>query len=124
MLGQVSSCGRVAALAVGAAKAGVGHAEAASGMAGLCKVAQQLRRTVVAGNTKLRVLNPLVRERLGAGGAAVVRRRRGGRVHHLRVPRLRGNIEDEGGTTALALAAAALCGHRRGGRLLWRHLDR
>jgi acyl transferase domain-containing protein len=64
--------GREAALAVGAAKAGVGHAEAASGMAGLCKVAQQLRRTVVAGNTKLRVLNPLVRERLGAGGAAVL----------------------------------------------------
>eukprot|EP00964_Phaeocystis_antarctica_P082518 scaffold51764_cov63-Phaeocystis_antarctica.AAC.1 len=64
--------GREAALAVGAAKAGIGHAEAASGMAGLCKVAQQLTRGVVAGNTKLRVLNPLVRERLGAGGAAVL----------------------------------------------------
>ena len=64
--------GREAALAVGAAKAGIGHAEAASGMAGVCKVAQQLRRLVVVGNTKLRVLNPLVRERLGAGGAAVL----------------------------------------------------
>ena len=64
--------GREAALAVGAAKAGIGHAEAASGMAGLCKVAQQLTRGVMAGNTKLRVLNPLVRERLGAGGAAVL----------------------------------------------------
>ena len=41
-------------------------------MAGLCKVAQQLLRSAVAGNTKLRVLNPLVRERLGAGGAAAL----------------------------------------------------
>ena len=64
--------GREAALAVGAAKAGIGHGEAASGMAGICKVAQQLTRGVAAGNTKLRVLNPLVRERLGAGGAAVL----------------------------------------------------
>ena len=64
--------GRESALAVGAAKAGIGHAEAASGMAGLCKVAQQLLRSAVAGNTKLRVLNPLVRERLGAGGAAAL----------------------------------------------------
>ena len=64
--------GRASVLAVGAAKAGIGHAEAASGMAGLCKVAQQLLRSAVAGNTKLRVLNPLVRERLGAGGAAAL----------------------------------------------------
>ena len=64
--------GRASALAVGAAKAGIGHAEAASGMAGLCKVAQQLLRSAVAGNTKLRVLNPLVRERLGAGGTAAL----------------------------------------------------
>ena len=64
--------GRESSLAVGAAKAGIGHAEAASGMAGLCKVAQQLLRSAVAGNTKLRVLNPLVRERLGAGGAAAL----------------------------------------------------
>ena len=42
------------------------------GQAGLCEVASSCSRLGVAGNTQLRVLNPLVRERLGAGGTAAL----------------------------------------------------
>ena len=51
---------------VGAAKASVGHTEAASGMAGVLKATRLLNGEPVAcGNAQLRALNPLVYERLG-----------------------------------------------------------
>eukprot|EP00966_Prymnesium_polylepis_P156337 3611990-Prymnesium_polylepis.1 len=49
-------------LTVGAAKASVGHSEAASGQVGLLRVTQTLQTKVKAGNAKLCVLNPLVRQ--------------------------------------------------------------
>jgi acyl transferase domain-containing protein len=49
---------------VGAAKASVGHSEAASGQVGLLKVQRLLEDSSVFGNAQLRVLNPLVGERL------------------------------------------------------------
>ena len=47
---------------LGAAKANVGHAEAASGQVGLLRAIEQL---CCGGNAQLRVLNPLVTQRLG-----------------------------------------------------------
>ena len=55
------------ALAVGAAKASVGHAEAASGQVGLLKVLGLLEAVATGGSAQLRLLNPLVVERLGVG---------------------------------------------------------
>ena len=55
--------GRRMPLAVGAAKASVGHSEAASGQIGILKV-QQMRADL--GNAQLRSLNPLVGQRLGS----------------------------------------------------------
>ena len=66
-LAQVhSSADRTTPLAVGAAKASVGHSEAVSGQIGLLKVQQLLAAHATAGNARLCVLNPLVQERLGA----------------------------------------------------------
>jgi acyl transferase domain-containing protein/NADPH:quinone reductase-like Zn-dependent oxidoreductase/acyl carrier protein len=48
-----------------AAKASVGHTEAASGQVGLLRVWRLLVEATAAGNAQLRALNPLVRERLG-----------------------------------------------------------
>ena len=56
---------RMAPLAVGAAKASVGHAEAASGHVGLLKLNKLLGACKTMGNAQLRVLNPLVGERIG-----------------------------------------------------------
>ena len=50
--------------ALGAAKANVGHAEAASGQVGLLRAVEQLG---CGGNAHLRALNPLVAERLSGG---------------------------------------------------------
>ena len=58
--------GRKVALAIGAAKGSVGHSEAASGAIGLLKVQRLLEDALVVGNAHLRVLNPLIGERLGA----------------------------------------------------------
>jgi acyl transferase domain-containing protein len=58
---------RALPLIVGAAKASVGHAEAPSGQVGLMRVRQVLDGLSSAGNTQLRVLNPIVNERLGEG---------------------------------------------------------
>ena len=64
-----SSLGREVSLAVGAAKASVGHSEAASGQIGLLRARQVLEMAVTAGNTKLRCLNPLVLELLSSSDA-------------------------------------------------------
>jgi acyl transferase domain-containing protein len=62
---------RSAPLTVGAAKANVGHSEAASGQVGLLKLMQtQLEGMAVSGNAHLRLLNPLVREGLGTSAQA------------------------------------------------------
>ena len=58
--------GRPAALAVGAAKASVGHSEAASGQVGLLKVRRALEEALLVGNAQLRVVNPLISERLSS----------------------------------------------------------
>ena len=55
---------RTTALAVTAAKASVGHTEAASGGVGLLKARRLLAAATVAGNAQLRMLNPLVSARL------------------------------------------------------------
>ena len=55
---------RTTALAVTAAKASVGHTEAASGGVGLLKARRLLVAATVAGNAQLRMLNPLVGARL------------------------------------------------------------
>ena len=57
--------GRSAQLAMGAAKASVGHSEAVSGQVGLLKVQGVLRDRAASGNPQLRVVNRLIHERLG-----------------------------------------------------------
>ena len=57
---------RSSPLAVGTAKASVGHAEAASGQADFARL---LEGAAAAGNAQLRVVNPLVVERLGLASA-------------------------------------------------------
>ena len=57
--------GRASLLAVGAAKASVGHSEAASGQIGLLKLQRVGGDSVALGNSQLRVLNPLIAERMG-----------------------------------------------------------
>ena len=57
--------GRATSLAVGTAKASVGHSEAASGQIGLLKLQRVLRDTLMVGNSQLRVLNPLIGARMG-----------------------------------------------------------
>ena len=54
--------GRASPLAVAAAKASIGHSEAASGQAGLQRLATALGRLAAGGNAQLRQLNPLVGE--------------------------------------------------------------
>jgi acyl transferase domain-containing protein len=54
--------GRASPLAVGAAKASIGHSEAASGQAGVQRLAAALGRLSAGGNAQLRQLNPLVGE--------------------------------------------------------------
>merc|ERR1712185_731798 len=61
---------RTMPLAVGAAKASVGHSEAASGQVGLARVRQVLEASSGSGNAQLRLLNPLVGERLGSRSAS------------------------------------------------------
>jgi hypothetical protein len=51
-----------APLVVGAAKASIGHGEAASGQSGLQRLAAALGRLAAGGNAQLRRLNPLVGE--------------------------------------------------------------
>ena len=70
VLGAASSTPSRGAVSIAAAKASVGHSEAASGAAGLLRAAQQLSVQSVSGNAQLRVLNPLVGARLGGGAAA------------------------------------------------------
>ena len=55
---------RFSAPAQGAAKASVGHAEAASGQIGLLKAHSMVRGMASAGNAQLRALNPVVAARL------------------------------------------------------------
>jgi acyl transferase domain-containing protein len=57
---------RVVALALSAAKASVGHSEAGSGQVGLLTMQRLHRDELVVGNSQLRVLNPMVGERLGS----------------------------------------------------------
>jgi acyl transferase domain-containing protein len=54
---------------VGAAKASFGHSEAASGQVGLLRLRRVLKSSAASGNAQLRVLNPLVSERLGGRSA-------------------------------------------------------
>ena len=61
---------RATPLGVGAAKASVGHGEAVSGQIGVLRACRLLRDGAAAGNAALRMLNPLVGERLGAGRGA------------------------------------------------------
>ena len=63
--------GRTSALALCAAKASVGHAEASSGQVGVLRVVQCLESTVTSGNAQLRALNPLVGELLGVVSCAL-----------------------------------------------------
>ena len=58
---------RVTPALIGAAKASVGHAEAASGQVGLLKLRRVLQDAAAPGNAQLRALNPILRERLGGG---------------------------------------------------------
>jgi acyl transferase domain-containing protein len=70
-LADVFAASRSSAL-VGAAKANVGHAEAASGLVGVLKGAWQLTAASLAvGNAKLRQLNGLVRESCLRSGGGV-----------------------------------------------------
>jgi len=66
-----SGSGRASPLAVGAAKASIGHGEAASGQSGLQRLAAALGRLSSGGNAQLRRLNPLVGE-LWTGAAAAL----------------------------------------------------
>jgi acyl transferase domain-containing protein len=66
-----SGSGRASPLAVGAAKASIGHGEAASGQSGLQRLAAALGRLSSGGNAQLRRLNPLVGE-LWKGAAAAL----------------------------------------------------
>ena len=61
--------GRSSPLAVGAAKASVGHSEAPSGQVGLQRLSSALARLVAGGNAQLRRLSPHVGE-LWTGAAA------------------------------------------------------
>ena len=70
-LAAVHGAGSVRSSPSGAAKASVGHAEAASGQVGLLRVWRLLVEAAAAGNAQLRALNPLVRERLGRAASAV-----------------------------------------------------
>ena len=63
--------GRASPLAVGAAKASIGHGEAASGQSGVQRLAAALGRLSTGGNAQLRRLNPLVGE-LWKGAAAAL----------------------------------------------------
>jgi hypothetical protein len=63
---------RSASLTACAAKASVGHAEAASGQVGLLRVWRLLVEAAASGNAQLRALNPLVRERLGCASLSFV----------------------------------------------------
>ena len=54
-------------LTVGGAKANVGHSEAMSGQVGLLRALRGWERDGGSGNAHLRVLNPLIGERLGTG---------------------------------------------------------
>ena len=54
-------------LVVGAVKANVGHSESASGQVGMLKLRQLLNCLRVPGNAHLRVLNPLIGERMASG---------------------------------------------------------
>merc|ERR1711995_278751 len=64
--------GRAMPVVVGAAKASVGHSEAASGQVGLLRVSEVVNGSAVSGNAQLRVLNPLIGERLGLRAACFV----------------------------------------------------
>ena len=66
------SASRATPLTVGAAKANVGHSEAASGQVGLLKVQQLIGQRASVGNAHLRILNPLVGQRFGASAACFV----------------------------------------------------
>ncbi|MGA1354626.1 MAG: beta-ketoacyl synthase N-terminal-like domain-containing protein, partial [Candidatus Limnocylindrus sp.] len=59
-------------LALGAAKANIGHAEAASGMMGLLRAQQVVRGAWSSGNAQLRALNPLIAARLQGAHSAVL----------------------------------------------------
>ena len=54
--------GRLTPLAVGAAKASIGHSEAPSGQAGLQRLSSALARRAAGGNAQLRRLSPHVGE--------------------------------------------------------------
>ena len=59
-------------MSIGAAKASVGHAEAASGQIGLLKVLDQPQRAMTVPNSQLRVLSELVLSRIGVVAAEVM----------------------------------------------------
>jgi acyl transferase domain-containing protein len=61
---------RTTSVAIGAAKANVGHTEASSGQVGLLRLSEMAG--VTSGNAQLRLLNPLVGERLVLGDALFV----------------------------------------------------
>ena len=66
------STARSSPLSLGAAKANIGHSEAASGMLGVVRAQQVLRGARTSGNAHLRVLNPLIGERLrGVSGGVL-----------------------------------------------------
>ena len=62
----VHGMGRPTPLLVGAAKASVGHSEATLGQVGLLRMRSVLQAVTAAGNTQLRVVNPLIGERLSS----------------------------------------------------------
>ena len=67
------STARSSPLSLGAAKANIGHSEAASGMLGVVRAQQVLRGARTSGNAHLRLLNPLIGERLrGVSGGVLV----------------------------------------------------
>ena len=68
----MASVKRERPLSVGAAKANLGHTEAPSGLVGLWKVLHQLTSSLSVGNAQLRVLNPLVGQRLSASSPPFV----------------------------------------------------
>jgi acyl carrier protein len=72
LVGVHGAAERATPLVASAAKASVGHSEAASGQVGVLRVAQTVDGATAAGNAQLRTLNPLVGERLGARGACFV----------------------------------------------------
>jgi len=66
------SANREMPLIIGAAKGALGHSEAASGQVGLLRVCRVLERLAASGNAQLRMLNPLVGERLASSSADFV----------------------------------------------------